>query len=480
MSTRSSTRRRDPTRRLTILGFAAIVLVALIGYVAYNANTELPLQNRTRYVVEVPNAQRLINSAEVRIGGIQVGQVLNVSGVAPARQPPYARIEVALDSSVKRVPVDSKAQVRPASVLGLTYVDLKLGRSERSLPDGGILPLARAVPSSNLTDLFEVFDRRSAQRFQQALAEISGGFTGRGTATNATIRSLSSLLPKLTPVADVLAAPRTRLADFLRGYEATVAALAPVSDELARVVANGATTFSAFADERRALGAAIAEAPSTETAVTRAFTAVRPALDDLARLASDLRPAARALRPTLRRANGVLDAGVRPLRALPGLMPPLDRALARLDQLSRDTNTGGALRKLDDLATAARGALSQLVPAQVHCNVISSFTQGFAGTFGTMGTGDGPALGALFLATAGGKGEALQNPKPSPNIGINPVPNLNADECESGNEPWTGKQQLGNPPGLQSKVVRPTAPPPGVFDRAAAAGLMTDPEGAPR
>jgi hypothetical protein len=153
------------------------------------------------------------------------------------------------------------------------------------------------------------------------------------------------------------------------------------------------------------------------------------------------------------------------------------RALIALQTLSRDSNTVASLRKLTDLAGASRGALSLLVPAQVNCNVISLFTSGFAGVFGTLGTGDGPSLGALFLSETGAAGEAVQNARPSPNVGINPIPNESQNGCEAGNEPWTGAQQLGNPQGPQSKTTRPTVPPPGVQALAQQAGLITDPAG---
>ncbi|MCW3017057.1 MAG: hypothetical protein JWO02_4149 [Solirubrobacterales bacterium] len=471
------TGRRDRSRRFAVLGLLAILAAAVVGYIGYTANSGLPFQNRAEFDVEVPNADRLIDAADVRIGGIRVGQVLNVTAVSPAGGRPYARLKVALEPSVGPLPVDTTAQVRPASVLGLTYVDLVLGGSARTLAAGSTLPLVRAKPSSDLTDLFDVFDRSSARRFRRALADLSGGFAGRGTALNATISSISRLLPKLTGVATTLSAHDAQLPAFLRGYEATVAALAPVSDELAGLFRGAATTFEGLDREHAALADTIDAAPAAETAVTRAFTTVRPALDGLARLSVSLRPAATALPATLRRVNATLTAGAAPLRALPSLAPPLVTALQSLDGLSRDDNTSGALRKLTDLAGATRGALSLLVPAQVHCNVISLFTQGFAGTFGTLGTGDGPSLGALYLAESGAIGEPLQNARPSPNVGINPLPNENADECEAGNEPWSDKQQLGNPPGLQSKTTRETVPPPGVTQRAHDAGLLTDPEG---
>jgi virulence factor Mce-like protein len=470
-------RRRDRSRRFTALGLAAIAIVAIVGYVAYTANSGVPLQDRTQYKLDVPNADRLIDSADVRIGGIRVGQVLGVDAVSAPGQRPHARVKIALDSSVRKLPVDSSAQVRPASVLGLTYVDLVLGHSAGNVPADGTLALAQAKPSSDLTDLFDVFDRSAARRFRRGLADLSGGLAGRGTALNATLASVSRLLPKLTAVATTLASPRAQLPGFLHGYEATVAALAPVSDQLAGLVANAATTFGALADERAALGQGIDAAPGAESAVTQAFDAARPGLDGLARLAVSLRPAADALPASVRQINTTLDAGVPALRALPALAPPFNAALSRLDGLSRDANTSGSLRKLNDLASATRGALSLLVPAQVYCNVISQFTQGFAGTFGTLGTGDGPSLGALFLGETGATGELLQNAKPSPNVGINAIPVENQDECEAGNEPWSGNQQIGNPPGQQSHTTRETAPPPGVIQAAASAGLMTDPQG---
>lgn len=477
---RTSSARRDPRRRFTALGLTAILAVAIVGYIAYTANSGLPLQKRSLYEIELPNANRLINSADVRIGGIRVGQVLDVTGVAQPGRRPFTRLKVALDASVERLPADTTAQVRPASVLGLTFVDLRLGRSREEIPEGGTLRLARALPSTNLTDLLDVFERGAARELRRALVELSSGVAGRGTALNATIASTSRLLPKLTAVSSTLSARPTRLPDFLRGYEAAVAALAPVSGELAGVVDNGAVTFGAVAGERAALGRAIDAAPAAEVEVTRAFTASRPALDGLARLAVRLRPAGRELPQTLREVNSTLVAGIRPLRTLPRLTSALGTALARLDTLSRDPNTSGALRKLADLTRHLRTALSHTVPAQVHCNVISLFTQGFAGVFGGLGVGDGPSLGLLFVGEAGATGEALQNAKPSPNLGNNAISNNNADECEAGNEPWTGKQQLGNPPGLQSKTTRDTVPPPGVLDRAREAGLMTDPEGVGR
>jgi virulence factor Mce-like protein len=471
-------RRRDPARRRVALGVAAILVVAAIGYVAYTANSGLPLQSTYGVFVDVPNADRLINTADVRIGGVRVGEVLGVSAARRSNaQTPYARISVALDPAVGRLPVDTSAQVRPASVLGLTYLDLVLGRSRQTVAPGGTLQLAQAQPSSDLTDLFNVFNQSSARRFQDTLGSLAGGLAGRGGSINATIHAVDRLLPSLTSVATVLAAPQTRLSDFLHAYENTFSALGPVSGQLTGLISGAATTFDSLAGVRTPLSATISALPPAESASTRAFVAVRPALDGLAQLVVDLRPAGRVLPAALSQINSTLAAGVPPLREIPSFSDHLTSALANLNTLSLDTSTNGSLRKLTDLGSAARGALSVLVPAQVNCNVISLFTSGFAGVFGTLGTGNGPSLGALFLEDTGAVGEALQNARPSPNVGINPIPIENQQSCQAGNEPWTGKQQLGNPSGLQSTTTRPTVPPPGVAALAQKAGLLTPPAG---
>jgi virulence factor Mce-like protein len=453
-------------------------VLTAIGYVAFTANIGLPLQRTYRISVAVPNADRLIATADVRIGGVRVGEVLTVRAVpGSAGGSPHALLDVALGDGLRRVPVDTTAQVRPASVLGLTYLELVPGTSRRTLPAGGTLPLAQPRPSSDLTDLLTIFDAGSARRFQQALAGFAAGLAGRGTAINATIESVNRLLPALAEVSTTLAGPRAQLAGFLRAYERLTAGLAPIGDRLAGVISGAAATFDALAGVRGDVAATIDATPPAEAAVTDAFRVATPALDRLATLVSDLRAPAGALPRSLRQINTTLTAGLPPLRAIPRFGGELRSALGALDRLSRDPFTTRSLRKLTDVAHAARGALSLLVPAQVHCNVISLFTSGFAGVFGTLGTGDGPSLGNLVLEDAGAQGEQFQNARPSTNVGIDPIPHENGQECEAGNEPWTGAQQLGNPPGLQSRTTRATVPPPGVPELAQRAGLMVTPEG---
>jgi phospholipid/cholesterol/gamma-HCH transport system substrate-binding protein len=466
--------RRDPTRLWAVLGVIAVLVLAAVGYVSYTALNGLPFQPAYHVTVALPDADRLIADDDVRIGGLRVGQVARVvAQPAASGGRPYARANLALDPSVGRLPVDSTVKVRAASVLGATYIELALGHSRQTIPDGGSLPLSRATPTVDLTDLFDVFNRSSSHSFQQATSSLAGGLAGRGAALNSTIGSVSALLPPLTDVAAVLAAPSTRLPEFLRAYTASTNALAPVSPQLAGLISGGAVTFGALDRERAPLAATIDAAPATESATTTAFQRVHPTLDGLARLAAQLRPAGPLLPRALSELNTTLAAGVGPLRQFPSLTGKLRVTLSTLQAISRMPSTTGALRELTRLMAAIEQTLLALAPAQVHCNVLAFAFLGLAGYYGMLGVGQGPAMSSLGIATTGNQSDGYQSKAPAPDAHVNVLPNENAQECEAGNEPYKpGTQALSNPPGLQPDHTRQTHPPPGVLDRARAVGLL--------
>lgn len=473
MKFRGTSRSRRAQRWHGVIGVVTILVVAIVGWIAYRANLGLPLQSRYDITVLVPNADRLIDSADVRTGGVLVGEVLSVRAVpGQAGGAPYARVKLSLNGSLGHVPLDSTVQVRPASVLGLTYVDLTLGHRLQTVAPGGTLPLSAARSSSDLTDLFQVFNKAAGGGFQRGVTELAYGLAGRGTALNDSITATARLLPPLTDVMITLASPATSLSPFLSAYASAARAFAPVSPQLADLVSYAVTTLGAVSRVRAALGDALEAAPGAESATLAAFRSARPGLDGLGQLAVELRPAGALLPGALDRANGALTTGAPALRTLNTFSGPLRRALAALDGLATDPNTISSLRKLPDLARPTNTVLAQFTPAQVHCNVIALATQGVAAGFGTLGTGDGPSLPESSVESVGALGEELQQAHPSSNIEMNPIPLENASQCQAGNEAFTGRQELAGPSAPTVDATRTTTPPPGVEVLARAAGLL--------
>jgi phospholipid/cholesterol/gamma-HCH transport system substrate-binding protein len=466
---------------VALVGAVVVVVLAIAVYLSYNSVHGLPWQSTYDVAVEVPNGDHLVSTDEVRVGGIRVGQVTHVTAMpAPAGGQPYTRVELALDPAIGRLPLDTQVKVRPSSALGATYVNLTLGKDRRTLLPSGTLPLANSQSTVDLVDLLDIFDRSTAQSIQRTFSGLGAGLGGRGPALNDLLGALNVLLPPLTRVSAALAAPQTQLPAFLRGYEAFVSALAPVSAPLAGLVADASTTFDALVQAQNALGATIDELPATESATTSAFTELQLPLDGLATLVTDLRPGGALLPSTLKQINLTLNAGLRPLAQVPPFATDLRQALKTLADVTRMPATDGAVRKLTDLVDAAGTTLQVLTPAQVYCNVIALFGIQFGKTFGAQ---PGPISYVNFdFVTPAANGSILQSASPSTNLGVNYYPNENAKECESGNEPAPGvfgPSQLGNPPGNQSRSVPTSAPPPGVTALAQRAGLLNAPPGTP-
>jgi virulence factor Mce-like protein len=479
---RALRRHRDIRRTHALIGTIVVALILVAVYISWESVNGLPFQSRYHVFVEVPDAEHLVTTDEVRVGGIRVGQVSQVTAMPAGRARPYAKVKLSLDPSVGRLPVDTAVQVGLSAALGATYVNLTIGHSRRTVPEGGRLPLSDARTSVDLVDLLDIFDRSTATSIQSSLSGLGAGLAGRGPALNGFLAGLSGWLPALTRVSATLAAPATRLAGFLQGYESFAGALSPVARPFADLLATASSTFEGFERADPELAATIEDLPPAESAATTGFTRLQGPLSGLATLVTDLRPGGALLAHTLRATNLTLADAVRPLDGVPAFATELRTTLATLQRVSREPSTDGTVRKLTDVVTASGGLLQVLTPAQVDCDVIGLYGTQFPKAF-TMGGGSAQSLTVFGFVNSGAQGSILQSAKPSPNLGVNYLPNENAHECESGNEPAppaSGPPQLLNPAGDQSRSFPATSPPAGVTQLAAKAGLLNAPPGTPR
>jgi ABC-type transporter Mla subunit MlaD len=368
-------------------------------------------------------------------------------------------------------------------VRGASDLELVPGRSRRHLAAHATLPLRRAAGPVELTDLFSLFDGSARRNIRGLLGELGPGLAGRGPALSDTVAGLGRIVGPLTAVSRTLAAPRTRLADSITSYAVFTEAITPVAGDLAGVVDDAATTFGALASERRPLHAALGELPRTETAVTRALVRLRPALNDLSAVATDLRPASRVLPSTLASTNRALHDGVPAARGLPAFATRLGSTLRAVATFARRTVTGQAVRRLSDLVVALRPTVEILESAQRSCNLIPPMLQDVSqlASFPLVGRDPkNPPLYAALLQIShlGAQGEVFQQAAPSPNVAINYLPHENEHECESGNELHDGVSQvLSNPPGNQPTTHPSSEPPVDATRRAQAAGLLDRPDG---
>lgn len=461
------TRARQAMRNEVLVGTLFLMILGAAVWISYNASRGIPFLAAYRISVDVPDAQELVTSDQVRIGGARVGLVSRVRAITRGRgKPAFARVDVALDPEVAELPVDSHARVQAGSILGGKYLALYPGKSKRGIPDGGILGLRQARRVTDISQALRIFDRRSTAGVRGTVNELGVGLSARGADLNEAIAATRRLVAPLDRVLFVLSDPSTNLAGFVDGAAATLGALAPVAPELAGVVDGGEVTFAALNAADPALARTIEAFPPTEVIAIDTLHRLEPVVASASATTRALAPDVRLLPETTRNLATALRLGTSALhRRTHGLLDP---AITAFDNLTRDPATTGTIRILADTVDAAKPTLRVLYPAQVTCNVFGAF---FRNTPSALSEGDASGTWLRFIPILGSQ-QAFQSPKFSPDLHLNYYPHETAHECEAGNERFSGAQRIGNIPGNQGTAAPNTHPPRSATRRAKAAGLL--------
>jgi virulence factor Mce-like protein len=427
--------------------------------VAFRAQDGLPAQATYRVHADVPDAGKLTEHADVRIGGARVGHVLKIVPQPPrGSRPPFTRLELQLDSDAGPLPAGTRTEVRLASVLGGKYVSLTPTRRHGgpTIPEGGVIPLSNAIRSVDIDDALRVFGPASRADTQRVIGALGDALAGRGADVNDALGTTSRLLPGAQRVLRVLIDPRTDLPGFLRGAATAGEAIAPVSRDLGRVLDRAAGAFGAVDAAGPRLEEALAVAPSAEAETRRALAEVRPALADARAIATSLAPAGDVLESTVRRVDGVVRTATPVAAHSATLAPAIDEALRALGRFTADPAAAASLDALrgSDLATFGGSAfvglgaiLNTLADAQLNCNAAAIWARNLQ-SLASEGNSTGHWLRMIAIQASGESEHAAQ---PAPGLHVNPYPNENAGECEAGNEPFPDGQRIGNPPGDQPR-----------------------------
>jgi len=464
--------RREPSvfRSRRVIGTLVLLIMGFLTYLAYGANFGLPFVPTYDLTVDVPNGDLLLPGDQVRIGGALVGIVNREVAINRRGAQPYAQLSIAL-THVKDLPVDTRAEIRPQSLLGEMYLALIPGHSRKLIPQDGTIPLGRAITTVSVNDALKVFGPSVQHGLRGTIAGLGDMLAGRGPDLNSTIQSISELLPGVERISALLLSPRTDLPGFIDAADSATATIAPVAQQLGQLITGGAGTLSALAAARGQLAATIDDSAPTELTATSALNRITPVLADASLLARDLRQGAALLPTATDRLAGALDAGTPALRDAPVLAAPLSHlAGALLSATSpRDPVLAQSLDELDATVQSLRGTLDYLLPAQLTCNVLGVTLRNEDSVIDN-GNVDGPWLNIeLILDTS----EGTQVAKPSPDLHTDPFPIENASQCDAGNEPYLPGQHIGTPTGNVGTATDETAAPAGATALARKAGLLT-------
>jgi phospholipid/cholesterol/gamma-HCH transport system substrate-binding protein len=276
-----------------------------------------------RVNVAFPEATQLAQEAEVRISGVRVGKVRRVE---PNEQTGLTDAVVEIDARYAPIPRDTGAILRQKTLLGETYVELTPGRSRGArVPDGGRLAQGQVSETVELDEILRTLDPTTRARFSTWLDQQGQAVRGNADSINA---ALANLTPFAEETDDVLAVLRRQSLDtrvLVRDTGEVFAALTERQGQLRDLIVNSnrvwevtARRDAELADTFRVLPTFLRESRATTRRVTRFAQDTDPLIEQL-------RPAARALSPTLID----LDALAPDLRGLFTELDPLIRVSRR-------------------------------------------------------------------------------------------------------------------------------------------------------
>lgn len=391
MSQRSVNPRRRNRRRtekasprsVFLKGFATIGLIGAFVAVAVSANKGVPGRDYATVFVDTPETGSLRSHDRVTIGGVRVGQVVELT---PREQ--GARIELQIEPGVE-LAADTRVRVRANGLLGARYVQLIPGSSGRQLADRATLRGDETTLTSSVPNALDVFDQETRGGVGASVRGLGAGLAGNGRQLNDAVRVSSDAAIPFARIMEAITAREGAARRLVPALDSAVTPLDAEKEALGDLFAPGDRALRPFSTERAALRATLDEAPTSLASATSSFASgqrLLRATGELARSAHRTLPIAT---PGLRQTTALLrearDGDRSPLERATALLRTAEPAVPAALKITRSLRP--TLPLLDD-------ALGSLVPivdyvGRYGCNLKNSAVM-LRSMTGFVGFGEGP------------------------------------------------------------------------------------------
>ncbi len=234
----AATRRRPPDeppspqlarRSPLLIGAITTLIVVVAVYLSYNANNGLPFVPTYNIKVALPEASGLEASNQVASAARAWAWSKNDAHAGPEDRARHGDRDLKLEKEAEPLPVDTKAIVQSVSSIGLKYVQLDKGTSQRELKiraDDPGHPGARTGEHRRPLQHVQHEDEDGEQGQPEQLRRWRSGPRARHQQHDRTLRPL---VTNAIPVLRNLAAPATELREFFIALERYNAQAAPVA-----------------------------------------------------------------------------------------------------------------------------------------------------------------------------------------------------------------------------------------------------------
>ena len=372
-------------RILVAVGFT-LSCFALLLFLWVTFGGPVPFKPESyRFTADFPEAITLQKEADVRIGGVSVGKVKELS-LAPdsecQRDPATCnttRATIEIEPRYAPISSDSRAILRQKTLLGETYVELTTGSqvepgetsgdvhaqsgtidvgqisgddAPEPISEGGHLAQSQVQDQTQIDEIFQGFDEPTRQAFQSWMQNAGLAINGRGLDLNDAFGNLGPFASDASDVLGTLRRQDLALRSLVRDTGSVFAALTEHDQALAGAIVGANRTFGALASESQALADTFRIFPTFENEARLTLDRLKGFAEDARPVFSDLKPVARDLSPTLRDVRN--------------LAPRARNLFRRLDPLIRASATG--LPSLESFIRELRPVMDGLDPFLANFN----------------------------------------------------------------------------------------------------------------
>ncbi|MFR9805061.1 MlaD family protein [Pseudonocardia sp. RS010] len=336
--------RRLDRKAGTALGITGVFLagaVAIFGYLLTGTGIRIPLLQAEPYTasVDVADVDNLVTVGKVRIAGVQVGEVEEVTPLDGSR----ARVVFSVDPAAAPLHEGAGVRIGERSLVGETALEITDG-SGPQLASGSQLPDEAVQASTQLRDLLASVDEPTRASMSTALDSLGAGTQGAHGDVSAVLAGLGKLGREGHTATDAIAAQSEDLKALVAETGTLMQTLDAQEGQIASMVSDADRLTKATADQRQSIEDTMRRLPGVLTTAGSATAALTDVAHSLAPVAADLNAAAPGLDEALRQ----LPDTTRDVR---GLLPALDGALdAAPPTLDRVPTLGEDVRSLSPVA----------------------------------------------------------------------------------------------------------------------------------
>ncbi|GGF37499.1 ABC transporter substrate-binding protein [Marmoricola endophyticus] len=233
----------------TIVKSLVFIVVTVLATVALGATIRSSSGGGTSYTALFTDATSLNKGDDVRMAGVRVGQVDDIS--VSDHRVAKVRFEVDPDVPLMRGTV---AALRFRNLVGQRYIALNQGDSSVSMPAGAVFDTDHTQPALNLTMLFNGFqplfrllDPDDVNKLSYQIVQV---FQGEGS----TVESLLSSTARLTKT---IAAKDRVIGQLIDNLNSVLAVVNGRADELSTTIVTLQRLVSGLAEDRKTIGSTL-------------------------------------------------------------------------------------------------------------------------------------------------------------------------------------------------------------------------------